>query len=158
MKAKSQVGSSSPQLTSKVHFLTPGEPSTREVNPRPPVELRETRLCAGSCKFPGKPPAATPGTCTLASDKNPAWHQGARECAGPSGPTPAPPPPRPQVASPRRGPAAPGPAHGAGAVPGFLSGSQRSAPAVAECSGFGRPASSASCCLGARPVRFCERP
>lgn len=65
-------------------------------------------------------------------------------------------------AFPRRGGAgpllAPGSAHSAGAVSRSLGGSQRSAPAAAEWSGVCRPSFSASCCVGARSVRLCERP
>lgn len=160
MDTKFQVGSSSCQLTSKVLFPTPAEPSTLEVNPRPPVEPRETRLCADSGSFPGKPPSATPGSQTPVPGRSPSWRQGARERAGPSGPTrhrPCTAQPRPQPAFPRWGQAASGPAHGAGAVPRSLGGSRRSAPAAAKCSGVGRR-SSASRCLGARSVGFCERP
>lgn len=163
MDTKFQVGSSNCQLTSKVLFPTPAEPSTLEVNPRPPVEPRETRLCADSGSFPGKPPSATPGAQTPVPGKSPSWRQGARERGSaqapraPRGTAPAPPPPRPQPAFPRWGQAASGPAHGAGAVPRSLGGSRRSAPAAAKCSGVGRR-SSASRCLGARSVGFCERP
>lgn len=108
--AKSQVGSSSPQLTSKVHFPTPGEPSTLEVNLRQALESRKTRLSAGSYSFPGKPLAAAPGARVSAPAKSRAWRQGARERVGPSGLTPAPPLSRPEPRLPTagRGQASPG--------------------------------------------------
>lgn len=95
MDAEAQAGSRGPQFTSEAPCPTPGEPNTLEVNPRPPVERRVTRLRAGSRWFPGKPPAEAPGA--------PAGHlrrapPGARGRGSASAP-PAPRPPRPRLPS-----------------------------------------------------------
>lgn len=113
MRAESQVGYSGPQLTSKVHLPTPGEPNKFDVNRRPSVKPRATRLSASSPWFPRKPPAKTPGARAqhLRKPRLAPGGAGARRPLRPHA-RPAPSPPRPlpapNPAFPPRGRRAPG--------------------------------------------------
>lgn len=160
MRAESQVGYSGPQLTSKVHLPTPGETNKFDVNRRPSVKPRATRLSASSPWFPRKPPAKShlgpaPNTC-----ESPAWRQG-RGARRPLWPHARPAPSPPLTPAFLRGAVrlqAPGLAAGAGAVPRSLGGSSSRALAVRVCTGVGQPSASASECFGVRGVQLRERP
>lgn len=160
MRAESQVGYSGPQLTSKVHLPTPGETNKFDVNRRPSVKPRATRLSASSPWFPRKPPAKTPGARAqhLRKPRLAPGGAGARRPLRPHAlPAPSPPLTPPSL----RGAVrlqAPGPAAGAGAVPRSLGGSPSRALAALECTGVGQPSASASECFGVRGVQLCERP
>lgn len=160
MRAESQVGYSGPQLTSKVHLPTPGEPNKFDVNRRPSVKPRATRLSASSPWFPRKPPAKIPGARAqhLRKPRLAPGGAGARRPLRPHArPAPSPPLTPPSLRG-AVGLQAPVPAPGAGAVPRSLGGSSSRAFTALECSGVCQPSSSASECFGVRCVRLCERP
>lgn len=149
MRAESQVGYSGPQLTSKVHLPTPGETNKFDVNRRPSVKPRATRLA----QFALVPKAAkTPGARAL-----PAAPPGARGAGARQPPAPRP-PALPALTPPSlRGAVqlqAPGPAAGAAQsrAPRRLSPSR--ALAALECTGVGQPSASASKCFGVRGVQL----